>query len=424
MAPDQANHAVRDGDYPIVYIAGDLGGLYKYFPDSGEIYLMQPIDSDAGERGLMVGYAALTRVPPVAGILELVVMPTAASSLDKVAHFVPGDGWILKNPPATHRPWSDVTISSRQPDNWVAYTKETRSWGSQDLFASGTNGNSWVRVDLEESGSNVIVYFAQWSPHADNFLWVAGRTAGGGVEGSADVWYGNPFSGELNRINVISPPRRHTGFYGIAVMENGTLLLRGRTGGSLDQTWPVYNVAPDGTVTSLGGVSVNQQAGHQVIGLIGTNNTLALYGADHSLFKATHYNERDMVDTGTNVHTPADSFNVPAEGSRGYIDVIQGMRYFVARPNTATAGIFELTNPFGSPSLLPSYGQGYPVGSVRADQQSRTALAAMSKRTGQGVGQALFYVFTEGAWSEMNGPAEASPADLSAFALEPIVRPG
>jgi hypothetical protein len=72
VAPDVANHAIRDGNYPIVYIAAN-GGLYKYFPDSGEIHLMKAIE--ATDQGYMVGYAGLTKLPVITGILELVVMP-------------------------------------------------------------------------------------------------------------------------------------------------------------------------------------------------------------------------------------------------------------------------------------------------------------------------------------------------------------
>lgn len=420
MAPDQANHAIRDGDFPLVYIAGEHG-LYKYFADSGVVALMKSIDYEAGERGLMVGYAALSKKPAIAGILELVVMPTT-TGYDKIAHFVPGDGWIAKTPPAPNRPWTDINISKLDANKWVAYTNQLRPWGSQDIFVSNTNGVSWTRLLLNEHRDNVELAFAGWSPHADNFLWVAGRaSSNSSVDGYADVWYGDPFAGELARIQIIAPTR-HSRFYGVAIMENGDILLRGRTGGSISSTYPVYTVTPAGVVSSLGGANISMQTGHQVIGLIGTDNILGVFGKVHELYKAVDYHAVNLDDTGLALDATSD-FNVPASGSRGYLEVLQGMRYFVGRPNVPTTGIREITNPFASPSVLPSYGAGYPVGSVRADMQSRTALAAMSKRAGQGLGGSLFYVFSEGAWAEMAGPDDALPADLSDTALEPIVRP-
>lgn len=422
--PDQANHAIRDGNYPIVYIAGELGGLYKYFPDSGEIFLMKGIDTEAGERGRMVGYGALTLKPPVSGVLELVVMPIvpqggAGADQDKIRHFIPGDGWISKTPPAPGRSWQDLNISPINANNWVAYTGARQAWADNDLWVTANNGASWTRVAMQTSGSQVTVYWAGWSPHAADFLWVAARTETG--DGTADVWYGNPFTETLTRVAIL-PSRRRARWYGVAVMDNGDLVLRGHTGGALASTHtnPGYVVHPDGTrITYATTIPSGPQ---QVINLLGTDNILDVAGEDRTLYKAETYETANYTSTGLNTTTEGDSANTIGQGARGYLEVLTGMRWFTGRP-PGNEGIKEITNPFGSPSILTSYGAGFPVGSVRADSQSRTALAAMSKRLGQSTGQALFYVFSEGAWAEMAGPEDAHPSGMSEFALEPIVRP-
>lgn len=418
--PDQANQAVRDGNYPIVYIAAD-GGLYKYFPDSGEIFLMKGIAE--GDQGFFVGYGALTKKPAISGILELVVMPIVpqggiSGDQDWIRHFVPGDGWLKKAPPNSTRTWKDLNISPLNANNWVTYTGVRAPFSTTDLWVSNTNGVSWSRVDLAPVSADMTVYFAGWSPHAPDFLWVAGRTEAG--DGTADAWYGNPFTGTLTRIAIL-PSRRRARWYGAAIMDNGDLVLRGHTGGSLGSTHtnPGRVVHPDGTMITH--AEIVPAGSQQVINLIATDNVLALAGGNRTLYKAEHYNLATWTSTGLDTIAGTEGVTDPDNGARGYIEVLTGMRWFLGRA-AANEGIRELTNPFASPSILPSYGEGFPVGSVRADTQTRTTLAAISKRTGQGIGQALFYVFKDGAWSEMAGPEDAYPTGLSSYALEPIVR--
>jgi hypothetical protein len=421
VAPDVANHAIRDGNYPIVYIAAN-GGLYKYFPDSGEIHLMKAIE--ATDQGYMVGYAGLTKLPVITGILELVVMPILptggiTSDQDWIRHFVPGDGWLKKTPPAAGQIWKDINISKLNPNNWLAYVghPQYKPWGEQNIFVSNTNGASWTRVEMEEAddaSKQVTIYHAGWSPHAADTLWIAARAEPPGAGGVADAWYGNPFTGPLTRIPLISGSNAQ--WYGAAIAENGDYILRGRKTNSVYEN---YYVPPGGP-----GVFTGSQPPHgfqQITALIGTNNILGVAGVDHTLYKAEHYNLGAMETTGTDL-ADESTFGAPQNGHRGYLEVLTGMRYFHARSHDQTAGIVEITNPFASPSVLPSYGQGFPVGSVRADMQSRTTLAAMSKRSTQTTGQALFYIFSGGAWSEMAGPEDGNPHGMSEFALEPIVR--
>lgn len=427
MPPDQANHAIRDGDFPIVYIAGDHG-LYKYFPDSGEIYLMKGIDYEAGERGLMVGYAALTRKPPVGGILEIVIMPTVATGVgsdqDRVRHFVPGDGWTDKIPPEPSRRWVDIEVNPLNPDLWCAWDSTPAPHATLHAYVSNDSGMTWQRIQLPVTPiggvePGVSVRRCVWSPHAESFLWMCGRTNTADVVGSGDVWYGDPFAGEMNRI-LLMGAHRYTNWNGIAVMENGDIHARG---GWRSPNWFAFSVTPAGSHVSypaypqnIAGQSLDNM---QVLSLIGTENIL---GTNHgpgtvgTLYKAVSYESGVLESTGLVLNNSPDAAG--AENT-GYIAVIQGMRYFASRP-IALQGIREITNPFASPSILPSYGEGYPVGALKADTQTRTAMVAMSKRSG---GLTVLYVFADGVWSEMAPPEGATQAGMATHAISAIVRP-
>lgn len=98
MAADLPKHAIRDGDYRVIYVVGHKG-LYKYFPDANYIAMMKNIDFAGGEVGQMVGYGALTTFPPAGGVRVLI--PTRDTSpgglwiLDNIANA--STAWILKN---------------------------------------------------------------------------------------------------------------------------------------------------------------------------------------------------------------------------------------------------------------------------------------------------------------------------------------
>lgn len=55
------NHAIRDGDFRLIYVAAK-NGLYKYFPDVNQFVVFKAALS--GEEGLMVGYAGLAEIVP------------------------------------------------------------------------------------------------------------------------------------------------------------------------------------------------------------------------------------------------------------------------------------------------------------------------------------------------------------------------
>lgn len=119
MPADTPQHAIRDGELPIIYVAAN-GGLYKLFYQAGRIELMKAVQP--GEQGHMVGYAGLS-VPatPTRGF-ELVILPFGATGTqDRIWHYLPGSGWIERTPPVSGRKWRGITIARNNPAKWLIW---------------------------------------------------------------------------------------------------------------------------------------------------------------------------------------------------------------------------------------------------------------------------------------------------------------
>lgn len=124
--PDTAQQCIRDGDFPLVYIAGD-GGLYKLFYQTGRIELMLPVG--VGEQGHAVGYAGLSGPPQVTGTI---LVPTRNTT--------PGGLWAITAQGATLFPggvgglpvgftWTAVAASPLNRNHLLM-------WGSTDYVGS------------------------------------------------------------------------------------------------------------------------------------------------------------------------------------------------------------------------------------------------------------------------------------------------
>lgn len=150
--PDEPQHAVRDGDYRVIYVVGKKG-LYKFFPDSAHIAMMKPVDVVGGEQGYMVGYGQLTTFPPAGGVRILI--PTNASAS-------PGGLWILE----VAEPGSSL------PTRWVLKNGAAGAnalpagWDWWQVAASPTNGNTITMFGCSpntgDSGESSIHATAQW----------------------------------------------------------------------------------------------------------------------------------------------------------------------------------------------------------------------------------------------------------------------
>lgn len=154
MAPDKANMAIRDGDFPLVYIAAD-GGLFKYFPASGEVAMMKKVDSAAGEQGLMVGYGALNKRG--AATIELVCPGFTYSGTGGIWHHVPGVGWRWLHetnglPPDDRYLVRNVAISPQNPNVWVAMVNGRSVGTNYQYNYDAASGQVWCRHASSSDG--------------------------------------------------------------------------------------------------------------------------------------------------------------------------------------------------------------------------------------------------------------------------------
>jgi hypothetical protein len=129
MPSDTPQHAIRDGEFRLVYVTGNKG-LYKYFPDTNQILMFKP--AGEGNQGHMAGYAGYGGPPK--GIMELIVtnyeVSTAADAPIGTRH-VPDVGWLrfgLSNSlaPGVKR-WTSPSSNRFNPDELLVLAHET--WG-------------------------------------------------------------------------------------------------------------------------------------------------------------------------------------------------------------------------------------------------------------------------------------------------------
>lgn len=227
--PDEPQHAVRDGDYRVIYVVGKKG-LYKFFPDSAHIAMMKPVDVDAGEQGYMVGYGALTTFPPAGGIRILIPTRnnTSPGGLWILTFGADGGGstWVLKNGAAGANPlpagwdWHNVAASPKNGNTICMYgtssgasVHPTASWpdgfmqdasnNKSPLWMTNDGGDNWFELPLpapiinQMDGAH-IDYNQVWLTYNDGntpllFAQVIGTGNFFGVpEPSAVMWWGNP----------------------------------------------------------------------------------------------------------------------------------------------------------------------------------------------------------------------------------------
>lgn len=389
--PDRANHAIRDGDLPIVYISGDKG-LYKFFPDSGQIALMKAVAGD--EIAYMAAYGSLTRrTLPIAIAVELVFLPAVpqGSSMTNTKYVIRHyklDGTVVNIvPPVASVQWTGIEVSPFNPDKWVIWSSTHGPSGNPLLFITSNAGTSWTQVMLPVSTPQhgLGIHFVYWSRHTDNFLWVAASPSNeitGGTSRSISAYYGNPTS-SMNRVNVVVSGARF-GYWAVAgVADNGTFYGRTVAGGSLSKTYK--RVIIDAT-----GSYILNEATTLVIpsstSLFVPGTATFLFANPTSLWRLPNYLIGEVSDTGmvmdTNLATVTATTRVFLGGSENN-------------------GVREILSPLGTPSIAPApvIGPGLPSQAIAVDPSTRSVVAALSIRTPS---QLYLFVFNGTEWQELS----------------------
>lgn len=391
--PDNANHAIRDGDLPIVYIAGDKG-LYKFFVDSNEVAKMLGIPAE--ERGYMVGYGALTkRTLPIPVSIELVLLPNKPAGFTfsdpryVIRHFK-ADGTIENiTPPLAGVAWRGVSVNAIDPNKWIIWANDPIPSGTAAVWVTADSGATWSPVPLTIGSSlNITINFAGWSRHADDFVWVAG-VGHNGSNHLPQAWYGNPFTG-LIIYSMVTGATRFADIWYAGVTDTGHFMAQTRTGG-FTKIHKRFIVAPTGLPVFDNTMSPNGMAPDagflQVPGgtavLVANNSPFAT--GDKSLF-----------------FTPNFLVSEPLQWAGAFTTYIAGTADSHVYMAGGYGGIREVTNPLTDPEVAPTavYGEGLPTDDIESDAQTRTVVAAMSIRSPND----LYFMIKSGAeeWQELS----------------------
>lgn len=387
--PDTANHAVRDGDLRIVYIAG-AKGLYKLFPDSGEIAMMYPVA--VGEQAYMVGYAALTRrVVPIPVEVELILAPNKPQGYGYgdpqyvFRHYTLAGGWVNIVPPVASTPWGGVLAAPFAPDTWVTWATGGRP-SDAAVWLTENAGATWTALSLSDDGdtNSVTIRHIAWSRHAANFLWIAADHNTGSVNNRAQLYYGDPTAG-MNRIDVDSGiGSRYGGWHAAGVMNTGHFVGNYRTNNSVRKRV---------VVETTGSYVVNTTSPNLIPGsslivhVIGSTVALALANSpfpdgNKNIWRTDNFLANDFVDTGVELSTIRAA------------STIEG-RVFVG--GTGTEGVREILNPITSLNVNTVYAPGEDVQGISTDAQTKTiAVAAAFAPPNQ---TPAFFIFDGTEWS-------------------------
>lgn len=380
--PDRANHAIRDGDLPIVYIAGDKG-LYKFFVDSGEIAMMKAVAEGGSELGYMVGYGALTRKEmPIPVNIELVFSPSipqgqSSSSLNNAFYHYKPDGTVtVRAAPISGKRWRGVSVNKYNPDKWLAWYMNAS--GDSEVYLSVDAGVTWTRVILSNrTNYNAhLITKVEWSPHAPDFAWITGITAGGSSSSLA-LWYGDP-AASMVRFDPYTDNRSNAAWYYSVVLNNGSIIARGRTGGFSKIYWritvePTGNVVHNSNSSAFGGwVTANSgvnlpDSTAVIVANFDPNNT-----GNRNLFFTSNYLVSEPIDTGQ------------VSGSTSIAGIADGHVYL----GNNGQGIIEVNTPFTAPTIGAVVYNG-AIDGVQSDDQTKTVIAGAANRTGPGLTVAI-----------------------------------
>lgn len=441
---------VRDGDYPVIYIAAD-DGLYKLYPGPNTVGLMKLVDVAAGQAGRFVGYGSIAGRVVVAVSTELYIPTTVEAVPGGVWHITPpGSGsaagvWTLLN---TGLPsgvaWRHIAASPLDPDVMILLG------GLSDY-------------DIYPTGGGVMTM----GPGVASPLWV---TSDGGlhwaaapVRAPADATQSyNIFAVEFSRT---TPGRWY--MTGQSQMPGGTRMTRWQ--GTLttaedpwwdedqpaDIEWQTAGDAED-TITSWHGPTGSQGVMYiptpptphgtgitpqvQEIGIVTRPSdpdkpTLDVSGSPATAGRVLWALEGQRSNNHRLWYTPdyrsvtiklignVDFFS-SSGASAGFVTAV-GDDALIASGNTPLSRV-SIIPPPPSPNqwvyqlaveTVMIEGEAATATFVRSDRQTKTAAAARS-----GGDQSKWYVFDGVAWGRIDGPPVAN--NQLANRVEVVVRGG
>lgn len=391
--PDQANHAIRDGDLPIVYISGNKG-LYKFFPDSGEIALMKAVAGD--EVAYMTAYGSLTRrTLPVPIAIELVFVPgrpTGYSITDpryKFKHYKPDGTVTLRDPPLVGVEWGGIEISPFNPDKWLTWTPGNVV-GSYAAFFSNDAGATWTAIASPPGGSNtrINISHAFWSRLTEDVVWLAGSSSSNAVNQRVHIYHGG-VSTTLDRFDLTTNARNAQWIYA-GTTDDGGFVGRMKYGGGT-ALYKHYVVSSTGSTSTEQVIPINElTAGARTVQVPGTSVVFVATNSpfpdgNKNLFRTTNYMVSEVSDTGVVANT---------------VQIVATADAHVYLGGSASNGVREVLTPLATPTIAsaPVIGPGLSTQAITVDPSTRSVVAALSIRVPS---ELYLFVLSGGVWQEL-----------------------
>jgi len=388
---DRPNHAVRDGDYPIVYVATDKY-VCKYFPHAKQSFIMLKLAP--GEQGRMVGYGALFNgAGPIKGVY---LIPTFDDAPSGVWMHTEASGWTFKGGLASAQ-YTHVIANPRFPDQWIVWNQTFAP--ITGVYYTLDSGATWNVLNISSPVEGA------WE--AITGAWFEFSLDGSEVLCNATLQY--PAGGGLNygRVTIL----RGTLVDGI-VDVGTTLYYQGIRG--MDTSPPLPGDAGD--IGFFHGISYSAGLREAAYGYYDAANTLHEIGRVPGSFAPV--SDRDpqrVVAVGSGAYyalfldqiiysddyrtAPAKAITASEIGYRA-LALTADFTIFVAR---LSSGVLRGSAASGSVSLTPDTGvpDTERIIALRADRQTRRIVIARPFRA------AYSYVYDGSAWTLLPAPDTA-----------------
>jgi hypothetical protein len=428
MASDIPQHAVRDGDYRVIYVVGNRA-LYKMFPDAGQIMVMLPVE--ATEQGHMVGYAGLSTFAEPIGVRLLI--PTKGAPFGKGGVWDSGGGvWALHPVPEMIQGWdfTHIVVNPTDTNHWVILgsdpsgtvgtvgssgtnpstggTVVDRTTGASPLWETKDGGTTWTQIVLPspdlfsvESSSrliadNTFLAFSQGGVLAVFTPYVGIGSLG--VNPGLAFWAGVTPSMSLRFADVDNlgtwGDTTNVHALGLAGASGTEFLIAANFGSrSNAQRFELAVVAGPGAAPSY--ITDTDTIRYSEVAVSPSGAYIAGSLDDHMYAASNYHNAPEMVaDLGT-------------VNSLAY--TIDGI--FVGVDDSGNSGIYHAFAPNGPyTNVVP--GRVYRV--VRAVGRTMRTVVARSfyNEFIQADEQSAFEVFENGVWGEVPGPADPDATNI------------
>lgn len=407
--PAQGNHMIRSGNVDrVVYIAcgdgtGGNSGAVKWMPEVKAPWYIHKTDDTPV---LMIGYGPAS--PPFSPVAVLMVPYGGSGATDKIWRYTPGIGWEGITPPQSGWYWFGIAAS---PFNRLSYLLwgnddtdthgysvasgivKSKNGGGSPLYRTDDGGATWTEIDLgtddkTEARDN---FFAVWSEDTPD-LWCASLVLDKPLAREQVCFWRNgtgassvPLTGRLGQES--SGRQNHAlasgvgGEFVFSIKDAAEYVVYVTATGTSEAGSPQ---PLDGAVVSLDRLPASSRALAALGGVLASDDGTFLFDY-HSVADF----QSIVADAGT-VLTAADDA------------VFVGGR----------TGILQIDNIATGPanSIVPGT-EGTFVGHIRAGRALRKAVA--TRKGGAGVTD--LFVRSNGIWSTLTGPPDATAETLQNF---------